>query len=194
LTKTLDPTRPVIGNDGWESVATDIIGIHDYDHEPARILARYGSGDVTRLFKREQPGGRLLSLGDHTGEQPIMITEFGGIAYSNDTLHTWGYSRAESPDDLANRYLDLLTAVRSIPFLAGFCYTQFTDTYQETNGLLFADRTPKFPLESIALATRGPQNPHDQQVEWEWRERLMKKQQARYAIPPEDHKTSHDPR
>ena len=31
LTKTLDPTRPVVGNDGWESVATDIIGIHDYD-------------------------------------------------------------------------------------------------------------------------------------------------------------------
>ena len=31
LTRTLDPTRPVIGNDGWESVATDIIGIHDYD-------------------------------------------------------------------------------------------------------------------------------------------------------------------
>src|SRR5262249_25684264 len=27
LTKTLDPTRPVIGNDGWESIATDIIGI-----------------------------------------------------------------------------------------------------------------------------------------------------------------------
>ena len=34
LTKTLDPTRPVIGNDGWESVATDIIGIHDYDSDP----------------------------------------------------------------------------------------------------------------------------------------------------------------
>ena len=29
LTKTLDPTRPVVGNDGWESIATDIIGIHD---------------------------------------------------------------------------------------------------------------------------------------------------------------------
>ena len=34
LTKTLDPTRPVIGNDGWESVATDIVGIHDYDDDP----------------------------------------------------------------------------------------------------------------------------------------------------------------
>ena len=35
LTKTLDPTRPVVGNDGWESVATDIIGIHDYDDQLA---------------------------------------------------------------------------------------------------------------------------------------------------------------
>ena len=41
LTKTLDPTRPVIGNDGWESVATDIIGIHDYDDDPERIARRY---------------------------------------------------------------------------------------------------------------------------------------------------------
>ena len=40
--------------------------------------------------------------------------------------------------------------------LAGFCYTQFTDTYQEANGLLYADRTPKIPLERIAAATAGP--------------------------------------
>jgi hypothetical protein len=40
LTKTLDPTRPVIGNDGGESVATDMIGIHDYDDQPARIAKR----------------------------------------------------------------------------------------------------------------------------------------------------------
>ena len=37
LTRTLDSTRPVIGNDGWESVATDIIGIHDYDDDPRRL-------------------------------------------------------------------------------------------------------------------------------------------------------------
>ena len=34
-------------------------------------------------------------------------------------------------------------------------YTQFVDTYQEANGLLYSDRTPKFPLERIAAATRG---------------------------------------
>ena len=48
LTKTLDPTRPVIGNDGWESVATDIIGIHDYDDQPERIAKRYGAEEVFR--------------------------------------------------------------------------------------------------------------------------------------------------
>src|SRR4029078_5657274 len=41
LTRTLDPTRPVIGNDGWESVATDIVGIHDYDHDAHRLQRRY---------------------------------------------------------------------------------------------------------------------------------------------------------
>ena len=45
--------------------------------------------------------------------------------------------------------------MRSLPLLAGFCYTQFTDTYQEANGLLYVDRTPKFPIERIAAATRG---------------------------------------
>ena len=191
LTKTLDPTRPVVGNDGWESIATDIIGIHDYDDQPARIAGRYGLGDIPRLFKRERPAGRILALDGNPVDQPIMITEFGGIAYSKEA-RTWGYSRAESPDDLCNRYLDLLRTVRSIPFLAGFCYTQFADTYQETNGLLFADRTPKFPLESMALATRGPQSPRDYQVELEWRERLMKAQQTRYVIPSEDHSTTHE--
>jgi hypothetical protein len=39
--------------------------------------------------------------------------------------------------------------------LTGFCYTQFADTYQEANGLLFADRTPKFPIDRIAAATSG---------------------------------------
>ena len=194
LSKTLDPTRPVVGNDGWESVATDIVGIHDYDDQPARILARYGGADLPLLFKRERPGGRLLSLDGQHLELPIMITEFGGIAYSKDTGPTWGYSRAAGSEDLANRYLNLLRAIRGIPFLAGFCYTQFTDTYQESNGLLFADRTPKFPLEEIALATRGPQTPKDYQIEWEWRDSLRQHQRTRYLVPPEDHHTTHDPK
>ncbi len=156
LTKTLDPTRPVIGNDGWESVATDIIGIHDYDNNPERIARRYRADEVLpRLFKRERPGGRLLVLeGDRPHEQPVMLTEFGGITLSKEE-HTWGYSRAPSAGAFETKYTELLIAVNSLGLLAGFCYTQFADTYQEANGLLYADRTPKFPLSRIACATLG---------------------------------------
>ena len=193
LTKTLDPTRPVIGNDGWESVATDIIGIHDYDDEPERIAKRYGSEEIPRLFKRERPGGRLLLLEGQVQEQPIMLTEFGGIAFSASS-GVWGYSRSDSEEDFAKRYLHLLRVVRSLPIMAGFCYTQFADTYQEANGLLYADRTPKIPIEHIALATRGPRTRRDYQLEFEFRERIMNHQRQQYVIPNEDHHTANDPR
>ena len=156
LTRTLDSTRPVIGNDGWESVATDIIGIHDYDDRPDRIARRYHADQVLpRLFKRERPGGRLLVLeGQMHTDQPLMLTEFGGIAFSREK-GTWGYARSRTPEEFARRYRDLLDVVRELQVFSGFCYTQFADTYQEANGLLFADRTPKIPIEEIAAATAG---------------------------------------
>jgi hypothetical protein len=42
---------------------------------------------------------------------------------------------------------------------SGFCYTQFADTFQEANGLLYADRTPKMPLARIAAAVAGDPPP-----------------------------------
>ncbi len=158
LTKTLDPTRPVIGNDGWESVATDIIGIHDYDPSPQQLAVRYGAESIRpRLFKYERPAGRALVLPDvqHADDQPIMLTEFGGISIPSEITGGWGYSRVADTEQLSARYAALLASVHAIPLFAGFCYTQFADTYQEVNGLLYPDRTPKFPLQEIAAATTG---------------------------------------
>jgi hypothetical protein len=138
-------------------VATDIIGIHDYDADIRRLALRYHVDELRpRLFKRERPGGRVLVLDQGThDDQPIILTEFGGIAYSRDAQGTWGYSRVGSAEDLADHYRALLGVIHSSGIFAGFCYTQFTDTYQEVNGLLYADRTPKFPMEVIAHATTG---------------------------------------
>jgi hypothetical protein len=100
LTKTLDPTRPVISNDGWESTDTDIIAIHDYDNKPTRLAKRYGPEvKLSDLFDRERPGGRVLTLDCHPHRgQPVMLTEFGGIAYADreypDTEKAWGYVRS----------------------------------------------------------------------------------------------------
>jgi hypothetical protein len=163
LTKTLDPGRLVVGNDGWESVATDVIGIHDYD-EPSRMARRYRA-DTARpqLFQRERPGGRLLVLdGTPVADHPVVLSEFGGIALcARDDRTRWGYSRCESADELGRKYRELMEIVHAQELLAGFCYTQFADTYQEANGLLTADRTPKIPLAVIREATRGPVRPLD---------------------------------
>lgn len=157
LTKTLDPSRLVVGNDGWESVATDLIGIHDYEGDPAQLAHRYHSEDVRpRLFRRERPGGRILVFDDRNhADHPIILSEFGGVALASKDESLWGYSRCRNPEELKVRYTALLEVVRTLNLFAGFCYTQFADTYQEANGLLYADRRPKFPLEEIAAATRG---------------------------------------
>jgi hypothetical protein len=161
MTRMMDSTRPVIGNDGWEASATDILGIHDYDSDPQRIKARYEVTDPARtLFDQRRPGGRILTLDGfpHRG-QPIVLTEFGGIAYDTKAPEhsTWGYSRANTAESFYKHYRELLEVVNATQMFSGFCYTQFADTYQEANGLLNADRTPKIPIEQISAATRAVQ-------------------------------------
>ena len=90
--------------------------------------------------------------GEHA-DLPVMLTEFGGIALAPPGPDTWGYSVAATPEEFATRYERLLGVVRNLGLLAGFCYTQFTDTYQEANGLLQANRTPKIPIGRVASAT-----------------------------------------
>jgi hypothetical protein len=87
--------------------------------------------------------------------QPVMLSEFGGTTFSGRE-GDWGYGQLGSAEEFAQHYRAVLEAVRSSELLAGFCYTQFADTFQEANGLLYMDRTPKFPIEEIASATRGP--------------------------------------
>jgi len=165
LTRTLDSTRPVIGNDGWEASATDILGIHDYDCNPETLRQRYANSQTQELFDRRRPGGRILTLDGypHRG-QPIVLTEFGGIAYAKSRQEAiekkiWGYAQADTDEQFHKNYRNLLQVVNETPLFSGFCYTQFADTFQEANGLLFEDRTPKLPLEQIAMATQNIKEP-----------------------------------
>jgi hypothetical protein len=152
LTHVLDASRPVVGNDGWEAAETDIIGVHDY--APPEVLAgRYG-GPLPPLLRGEGPAGRRLVLDENAPPRPVVLSEFGGVGLST-APGTWGYHWAETPEDLSRQYRSFLAAVHATPDLAGFCYTQFADTYQEANGLLWANRTPKFSVEEMAQSTEG---------------------------------------
>jgi beta-galactosidase/beta-glucuronidase len=161
LTRTLDPATPVVGNDGWESTATDILTVHDYESVPARLLERYSrtnGNDLPDALRTAFPAGRVITLDEHPHQgQPLILSEFGGIACRTEENvgGAWGYSVTRSAEQLRITYRELLAAVHEADAFAGFCYTQLTDTYQEANGLFTADRQPKFDLDAMRQATVG---------------------------------------
>ena len=174
LTHAFDPTRPVVGNDGWEHVITDIFSIHDYEARPQAIRDRYADREALKTF---MPGRRKLLVGDaKITDQPYMLTEFGGIAYTETPQKGWGYSTAQSSDDFIDRYEKLLAAVHESPVLSGFCYTQLTDTFQEINGVLNMDRTPKAAIERFAKANKGDKMVHGHPNPLQYSPRWLKKQ------------------
>ncbi len=153
MTKSLDPMRPVISNDGWELVKTDLVTIHDYEWRRDVLAERYSDKDKALSAK---PGNRwILVPGFDYENQPLLLTEFGGISFKKSDWEGWGYSGATDEEDFVRRLRDVIEPVREAPLLQGFCYTQLTDVEQEINGLLTYDRQPKVPLDVIRRIVQG---------------------------------------
>lgn len=158
LTHTLDRTRPVVGNDGWEHVASDFWGVHDYALDGATLTERYGTPDaVEQTIRTVQPHYHTIQLTDQRRHgEPVVLTECGGISYAPSAGKPWfGYGTVQDQKTYLEKYREIITAILDSPVIAGFCYTQLTDTQQETNGLLDARRNPKLPVEEVyAINTR----------------------------------------
>ena len=157
LTKSIDPSRPAIGNDGWEHTVGDVWGVHDYALDGDTLRERYESFEaLERTIQEVRPHYRSIAFGDskRMGE-PVMLTEFGGISYTPIAGQRWfGYGTVKSSEQFLEKYEELIAAVLDSSAIAGFCYTQLTDTEQEVNGLLTEDRTPKLPLDAISAINR----------------------------------------
>lgn len=153
MTKSLDDTRPVVSNDGWEQMTTDLLTIHDYAWSREELTERYGTLERTLGAK---PSRRELFVGGtaYTG-QPVLVTEFGGIAYKKSEWEGWGYSGADNDEDFLAKLADVVEPLLQSPHVQGFCYTQLTDVEQEINGLLTYDRVPKVPVEQIRKIFAG---------------------------------------
>ncbi len=167
LTHALDGTRPVMGNDGWENVANDIYGVHDYTRSGDDIRERYGSLDaVERTIREIQPNYHSLSVkGAIRGDEPVVLTECGGISFTQSSAagEIFGYGTAHDRNEFIEQYGQLLSALLECRGLAGFCYTQLCDVEQETNGLLTPQRSAKVDTEAIREITQraSAANPGD---------------------------------
>ena len=152
LTRSLDPTRPVVSNDGWEHAITDLCNTHDY--RDAKALTK--SYATPESAVAAEPADRPIYVPGYAYRgEPILITEFGGIAFSGDE-EGWGYSTVADADEFLERYEALIAALLSCEPVQGFCYTQLTDVEQEVNGLLTYDRRPKADLTRIKEITARP--------------------------------------
>ncbi|WP_300083049.1 glycoside hydrolase family 2 TIM barrel-domain containing protein [Propioniciclava sp.] len=176
LARALDPTRLALGNDGWEHVVGDVIGVHDYSHDAGKLRRKYGHGVLAatlawrRPFGRRQivgapgvrlPGGTPWGRGRQLARMlalegtPVLLSEFGGVSLDSDAEAWKGYGRVRTPSALLERVAALVDAVGPGSALAGFCWTQLTDTLQEQNGLAWPDRTPKAPVADLRAVFAG---------------------------------------
>lgn len=136
--RTLDPSRPINDNCGWEHVLTDLTTYHDYsDSVPlASSCSRMEGGILDKKGNRHMftppiySGSILLDPGAHHKQgAPVICTEFGGvnIAPAKDATkgeRDWGYTTAANPKDLLSRLEKLVMAVAKGGHSCGMVYTQ----------------------------------------------------------------------
>ena len=148
LTKSIDDTRIISTNDGFETIEeSDILGIHDYDIKNAEEFSVKYNGNYDGMYPQ---GWALFADGHKYKGQPVLLTEFGGIAFvSEQKGEAWGYGNgAKNAEELLERLEQLINGIAQTEF-QGYCYTQLTDVQQEVNGLLYADRTPNVDLNNL---------------------------------------------
>ncbi|KAF2673651.1 glycoside hydrolase family 2 protein [Microthyrium microscopicum] len=162
MTKTLDPTRPINDNCGWESVLTDLFTFHDYGD--ASVLTKSCASIEGALGKKSDrvmfvPAIEDSSNPDEGGKvrdgAPVICTEFGGINIAPKEGEAtkegdWGYITATDPDELFGMLENLFMGIAK-GITCGFVYTQLTDIEQEVNGLYTFNRVPKLDPAKVKL-------------------------------------------
>lgn len=153
LTKSLDPTRPVISNDGWEHTESDIVTLHNYAQTGEEIMQAYGDmrAFLSGNLVKDRHSRAAFANGFEYGGQPVIISEYGGVSYITDNDEGWGYGNAaKSGDEFVSRLCELTRTIEKVG-CQGYCLTQFTDVMQEKNGLFTEDRKPKVDMAKIRL-------------------------------------------
>ncbi|WP_230399058.1 glycoside hydrolase family 2 protein [Novisyntrophococcus fermenticellae] len=151
LTKSMDAYRPVIVNDGWEHTVSDIITLHDYEEAGDIFYKRYADhkDEIMNTDMYHSNFKSAMANGYKYKGQPVILSEYGGIAFNNDDSG-WGYgNKVNTEEEFIRRFDEITTAVKKVPYICGFCYTQVTDVQQEINGLMDINRNFKVKPEII---------------------------------------------
>ena len=152
--KKFDSSRLVIANDGWHQLTcTDVMSLHEYQQDADKFYEAYKDENYTLNEAIINTFGPAVADGHKYNNQPIIISEFGGVSYVNNG---WGYGdKAKSKEEYFNRIKKLFETIKKLPYVQGYCYTQLSDVRQETNGLVDEGRNLQLPIEKIKEIVGG---------------------------------------
>ncbi len=151
--KDFNPAILVVDNSGYDHLITDIADIHHYLNSDEKIHDLYRILGDTRKMSRQflrlpktivnivsthLVGRRpYLRQGTYRGEEPFVISEFGGAGY---------YKGA---GDFMENFKRNVRIMLEYPIITGYCLTQAYDVENEKNGLLHFDRSEKYPAKAV---------------------------------------------
>lgn len=153
LTKSIDNSRIIIGNDGWEHTMTDILTIHDYNSDENSISKIYKDKEKVVSGSPSATSNRSIYVTNYNyNNEPIFISEYGGIAFEkcSENNENWGYGeRIKDKNEVLKKIEKLTKAFINNNYISGICYTQLSDVEQEVNGLLDRNHKQKFDIELV---------------------------------------------
>jgi hypothetical protein len=127
-----------------------LITIHSYLPYQDDLAKAYQNMDkiLSNEFVKDAQARLVFAEGYFYQNQPIIISEYGGIAFESKS--GWGYGdQVKTEEEFINRLSGLTQAIKEIKDVSGYCLTQTTDVEQEVNGLLDPYRNPKVDLKNI---------------------------------------------
>lgn len=149
MVKSYDASRLIVGNDGWEHCLTDILTIHDYIEDGDQFAKIYkNKGEIVNAAPSIVSNKANYAKGYSYKGQPIVISEYGGIAFNKSA--GWGYGKkVTTEEEFIERFKKITHAIMNTDYICGFCYTQLTDVQQEVNGLMDEHHRVKFDVNRI---------------------------------------------
>lgn len=149
LIHSLDSTRLVVSNDGWEHCITDLLTVHNYCHGNESEVDKFAKfkkdlSSREEITKFTAINRFIINPGFVDEGKPIILSEFGGVAFKKDIGgKAWGYTTSSDETQYEQDLRRIYSAIRESKCIQGICYTQLTDVEHEVNGLMTFDRKYK---------------------------------------------------
>ena len=153
ITRAMDVSRPIVGNDGWEFSSGDLWTLHLYLDQKnltqrlKELMGQPQSSVVEGNGMRSRAGALE---GADVSRLPVLLTECGGVGYGRFSDADFSYGELPKTEtELQSAIEEIAQMILAASQLQGFVWTQLTDVQQEVNGLLYFDRTPKLPIKTL---------------------------------------------